>query len=102
MPLFKLTANALAGVALAGLAVTGIAALSGVGHRWVDILAQFTAPALQAAVATTAVCLLLRLWPAVWVGAAACLILAVGVWPQWAPTRGTPAATRRRTGCTPW
>ena len=70
MPLFKLTANALAGVALAGLAVTGIAALSGVGHRWVDILAQFTAPALLAAVATTAVCLLLRLWPAVWVGAA--------------------------------
>ncbi len=91
MTLFKLTANALAGVALAGLAVFGIAALSGVGHRWVDILAQFTAPALLAAVAATAVCLLLRLWPAAGVGAAACLVLAIAVWPQWMPTRGTAA-----------
>ncbi len=91
MTLFKLTANALAGVALAGLAVFGIAALSGVGHRWVDILAQFTAPALLAAMAATAVCLLLRLWPAAGVGAAACLVLAIAVWPQWTPTRGTAA-----------
>ena len=91
MTLFKLTANVLAGVALAGLAVLGIAALSGVGHRWVDILAQFTAPALLAAVTATAVCLLLRLWPAVGVGAAACLVLVIAVWPQWMPTRGTAA-----------
>ncbi|MCP6330353.1 hypothetical protein NL460_29885, partial [Klebsiella pneumoniae] len=66
-------------------------ALSGVGHRWVDILAQFTAPALLAAMAATAVCLLLRLWPAAGVGVAACLVLAIAVWPQWTPTRGTAA-----------
>uniref|UniRef100_UPI0035C68B0F FtsX-like permease family protein n=1 Tax=Marinobacter sp. TaxID=50741 RepID=UPI0035C68B0F len=56
----------LAGVALAGLAVLGIAALSGVGHRWVDILAQFTAPALLAAV--TALALGLLIAGRVWVG----------------------------------
>ena len=70
MSLFKLTANVLAGLALAGLAVFGVAALSGIGHRWVDILAQFAAPALLAAAATTALCVLLRLWPAAGVGAA--------------------------------
>ncbi len=91
MSLFKLTANVLAGLALAGLAVFGVAALSGIGHRWVDILAQFAAPALLAAAATTALCVLLRLWPAAGVGAASCLILALAAWPQWTPPRGTPA-----------
>lgn len=88
MPLLKLTANVLAGAVLAGLAAIGVAGLSGVGHRWIDILAQFTAPALLAAAAGTAVCLVLRLWRAAGVGAAACVVLAVAVWPQWAPDKG--------------
>lgn len=90
MTLFKTMANGLASLALAGLATFGVAALSGIGHRWVDILAQFPAPALLAAVAATAICLMLRLWPAAGVGAIACLILAVAAWPQWTPPRGAP------------
>ena len=92
MTLIKLAANVAAGVLLAGLATFGAAALSGVGHRWIDILAQFTAPVLLMAVAATLVCLVLRLWPASIVGVLACLVLAIAVWPQWTPKTGAPVA----------
>lgn len=90
MTLIKLAANIAAGAVLAGLATFGAAALSGIGHRWVDILAQFTAPVLLAAVAATLVCLVLRLWPASIIGGLACLVLAIAVWPQWTPKTGVP------------
>ncbi|MFA4939165.1 endonuclease/exonuclease/phosphatase family protein [Brevundimonas sp.] len=88
MTLIKLAANATASALLLGLAAFGVAALSGIGHRWVDILAQFTSPMLLAAVGVTLVCLILRLWPASIIGGLACLVLAIAVWPQWTPKKG--------------
>jgi len=90
MTLIKLAANVTASALLLGLAAFGAAALSGIGHRWVDILAQFTSPALLAAVGVTVVCLLFRLWPASIVGGLACVVLTLSVWPQWTPTKGVP------------
>lgn len=88
MSLLKLAANVMACAVLIGLSVFGVAALSGVGHRWIDILAQFTAPALLAAALTTLVCMGLRLWPAVATGLLAGLILVLAVWPQWMTVMG--------------
>ncbi|KIC59003.1 endonuclease [Brevundimonas nasdae] len=90
MTLIKLAANVTASAPLLGLAAFGAAALSGIGHRWVDILAQFTSPVLLAAVGVTVVCLLFRLWPASIVGGLACVVLALSVWPQWTPAKGVP------------
>ncbi len=90
MTLIKLAANVTASALLMGLAAFGAAALSGIGHRWVDILAQFTSPVLLAAVGVTVVCLLFRLWPASIVGGLACVVLTLSVWPQWTPTKGAP------------
>ena len=90
MTLIKLAANVTASALLLGLAAFGAAALSGIGHRWMDILAQFTSPALLAAVGVTVVCLLFRLWPASIVGGLACVVLTLSVWPQWTPTKGVP------------
>ncbi len=90
MTLIKLAANVTASALLLGLAAFGAAALSGIGHRWVDILAQFTSPVLLAAVGVTVVSLLFRLWPASIVGGLACLVLALSVWPQWTPAKGAP------------
>lgn len=84
---------ALAGLALIGppLAVA-LAGLSGVGHRWIDILAQFTAPAAVATVLLAGGFLILRrrLW-ATAAGAVLALLLAA-VWPQWFPVAGTAEA----------
>ena len=88
MTLIKLAANVTASALLLGLATFGVAALSGIGHRWIDILAQFTSPVLLAATGVTVVCLVLRLWPASIIGGLACLVLAIAVWPQWTPTKG--------------
>ena len=90
MTLIKLAANVTASALLLGLAAFGAAALSGIGHRWVDILAQFTSPMLLAAVGVTVGCLLFRLWPASIVGGLACVVLALSVWPQWTPAKGPP------------
>lgn len=85
-----------AGIVLA-LALTvplgiALAGLSGIGHRWVDILAQFTGPAMVAAVAGLAGAALLRSRGLVAAAVAICgLVLAAG-WPQWAPPRGEPEA----------
>lgn len=85
MSLLKTAASVAAGLTLLGLATLAAAALSGMGHRWVDILAQFTAPALTAALGVTLTCLLLRLWPAAGTGVLACGVLLLAVWPQWFP-----------------
>lgn len=90
MTLIRLAANVTASALLMGLAAFGAAALSGIGHRWVDILAQFTSPVLLAAVGVTVVCLLFRLWPASIVGGLTCVVLALSVWPQWTPAKGVP------------
>lgn len=70
-----------------GLAVV---ALSGIGHRWFDILAQFTAPALVATAVLTAGVALTRLRSAALHGLAACLALLAAVAPQWAPDGPRP------------
>lgn len=70
----------------------GAAALSGIGHRWVDIMAQFTAPALMATLAVLVLALLLRLWVAGGAAGITALVLLVALWPQWAPPRGRPVA----------
>lgn len=88
--MLRLAANLLASAAFVGFGLIGVAALSRIGHRWADILAQFTAPALAAVVLTLLVCLILRLWPAALIGAGAALLLLLAVWPQWAPPRGRP------------
>lgn len=71
--------------------VIALASLSGHGHRWVDILAQFVGPALVAAGLLLAATLLMRSRVA---GAATGLGLALTVaagWPQWFPTTGRAA-----------
>ncbi|RZJ16774.1 MAG: endonuclease [Brevundimonas sp.] len=81
-------------VALIGLAlipfVPAVAALSGHGHRWVDIFAQFTAPALTAAVLLALAMALLRQPVATGVAALGALLLLIAVWPQWFPPTGRP------------
>jgi endonuclease/exonuclease/phosphatase (EEP) superfamily protein YafD len=75
------------GLVAAPLALA-LAGLSGIGHRWVDILAQFTAPGLAATVLLGLGFALIRWWRwAAAAGAVLALLLAV-VWPQWFPPRG--------------
>ncbi|MGQ2991080.1 MAG: endonuclease/exonuclease/phosphatase family protein [Brevundimonas sp.] len=93
----RLTILGLIGL-LGAPALVALAALSGLGHRWVDILAQFTAPALIGAVLIGLMALILRLWPAAIAGALVSILTLVAVWPQWAPTRsvaepGAPVVT---------
>lgn len=80
-----------AGVTGAPLAVA-LAGLSGVGHRWIDILAQFTAPAVMATALLGGGFLIVRRrrWAAA-AGAVLALLLTA-VWPQWFPVRGTAEA----------
>lgn len=70
----------------------GLLALSGVGHRWVDILLQFTAPALIVTAAVTVLVIIARLKRAAWHGLAATAILAMSVAPQWFPSSPAPRA----------
>lgn len=77
-------------LALMGPLAIGLAAASGSSHRWPDVLAQFTAPALVAAVGLTLLLVLLgRGLPAL-IGAAVCGLLLAVCWPQWTPERGEP------------
>ncbi len=92
MSVFRVILNLLAiGVLGAPLAVA-VSALSGIGHRWPDILAQFTAPALIATAAMGAVLTVLRLWPSAMVAALTVGLLGLAVWSQWIPDRGTAIA----------
>lgn len=71
-----------------GPSVIAVAALSGHGHRWIDILAQFVGPALVAAVILLVAALVLRSRVA---GAVTALSLALVIGagsPQWFPARG--------------
>ena len=68
-----------------------VAAFSRLGHRWPDLAAQFTAPALPAAAALTLVLALMRLRTAAFQGLLTCALLLAAVGPQWHP--GGPDAT---------
>ena len=81
-------ATALAiGVLLAPLAIA-VSALSGFEHRWPDILAQFTAPALVVTAAFAIALGLLRLKTAFGLAVVVVLALGIAVWPQWGADRG--------------
>ena len=69
------------------LLLVGVAGLSGIGHRWVDLLAQFVAPALGVAIVLAVLALLLRQRLATTAYAIAGLALLIAVWPQWMPAR---------------
>ena len=84
-----LTQVALA-LAFCGPAVIAAASLSGIGHRWIDILAQFPAPVLTLTVLAVVITAVLRWWIPAAVGALASALLLLAVWPQYAP--GGPAA----------
>ena len=77
-------------LAFCGSAIIALASLSGIGHRWVDILAQFPAPVLTLTVVAVVVAALLRWWIPAAVGAGALVLLLLAVWPQYAP--GGPGA----------
>lgn len=68
----------------------GAAALSGIGHRWVDILCQFAAPALFATIGLAVALAALRQVRAMAAALGVCAILLVAVWPQWRPAAGKP------------
>lgn len=77
-------------LALCAPLVIAVCAFSGVGHRWIDILAQFVGPALVVAMAVLAVAAVGRL-RAVMVGATGVTILVlIAGSAQWAPPRGEP------------
>ena len=77
-------------LAFCGSAFIALASLSGIGHRWVDILAQFPAPVLTLTILAVVIVALARWWLPAAVGAAASVLLLLAVWPQYAP--GGPAA----------
>ena len=66
--------------------------LAGVDNQWVDLLAQFTAPALVATAGLTILLGVVRMKAAITLSMLAVVVLAATVWPQWFP-RG-PAADR--------
>lgn len=70
----------------------GLLALLGVGHRWVDILFQFTAPVLLVTALLTAAMVGARMWAATLNGLAAIAVLTVAVAPQWFPASAPPRA----------
>lgn len=65
------------------LLLVAAAALSGIGHRWVDLLAQFVAPAFMTATVLTVPVLLMRRFRVAAVYGVATLSLLIAVWPQW-------------------
>lgn len=77
-------------LALTAPLVLGLLALSGIGHRWVDILFQFTAPVLIVTAALTAALIVARMKTAALHGLAATLALALAVAPQWFPPSAAP------------
>lgn len=84
--------DALIRLALAVPLGLALAALSGMGHRWFDLLAQFTAPALLATAVVTAFLAVTRLRMAALHGLAACIALGLAVTPQWFPGGPEPEA----------
>lgn len=80
-------AEVLIGLGLFAPLTLAVAALSGSGHRWIDILAQFTAPAMTATVLLTTLVAVARLWRATAFAAMVATTLLVAVWPQWFPAQ---------------
>lgn len=79
-----------AALAFAGVTGLSLALFAQIGHRWVDILAQFTAPLFMATVAATLVAAVLRLPSAVLSGAVSAIALFTVAGPQWAPGAPPP------------
>jgi endonuclease/exonuclease/phosphatase (EEP) superfamily protein YafD len=73
---------------LAAPAAIALAALTRIGHRWTDILAQFPAPALAATLVLSLLYAVLRLRPAMIASLAVTALLILAVWPQWFPRGG--------------
>lgn len=84
----RLILTAIALLLLSAPLVIGLSGVSGMGHRWVDILAQFVAPATVAAVLIGLLALVLRLRIAGAVTIVTGLVLFVAGYPQWFPPRG--------------
>lgn len=87
--LFRLFDTLCALVALVP-SVVALAALSGIGHRAFDLLAQFTAPVFLATLICTAVVALLRLKTTAIAGLLSSALLLAAVWPQWFPNAPSP------------
>lgn len=95
MPRFRLRVRDVVGglVAAALLmppTMIALADLSGIGHRWTDLMAQFSAPAAVAAVVATGLLALLRLRHGVIAGAAVAFLCALAAAPQAFPERARP------------
>ena len=86
-PLKALVHLAALGLVVAPAAIA-VSALTRIGHRWTDLLAQFTAPALAATLALTLICAVLRLRPAMIASLGVTALLILAVWPQWLPKGG--------------
>lgn len=70
--------------------IPALAHFSGIGHRWVDILAQFTAPALIGALIATVLVAFLKRPPLMVVALGGLFICVAAVLPQAEPARGSP------------
>ena len=70
---------------LTGPLLLGLLALSGVGHRWVDVLFQFTDPVLILKSIVTVALIVMRMRTAALTALVATLVLALAVAPQWFP-----------------
>lgn len=90
--ILRRSVTVLAILMLAAPLTLALSALSGVDHRWPDILAQFTAPALMVTALFAVVLGLFRLKTAFAAALVVALILLAAVWPQWAPDRGKAQA----------
>lgn len=75
----------LACLAFIGVILLAFVIFAQVGHRWVDIFAQFTAPLFMATLAATVLAAVLRMRNAVWTGLASTLALLAVVGAQWLP-----------------
>ncbi|MCS6627164.1 endonuclease/exonuclease/phosphatase family protein [Roseibacterium beibuensis] len=78
-------ADVLLRLSLAAPLGLALIALSGIGHRGFDILAQFTGPALAATALLTGLLAVTRFRVAALHGLAACAALLIAVTPQWFP-----------------
>ncbi len=77
-------------VGLTPIAGITVLVLSGIDNRAVDLLAQFTAPALIATVLLTVALGLLRMKFSAGFGVLTSVLLALAVWPQWFPEASAP------------
>ena len=70
--------------------IPALAHFSGIGHRWVDILAQFTAPSLIGAVVATVLVAFLKRPPLMVAALVGLMVCVAAVLPQAEPARGAP------------